>query len=577
MEKSGSDLLVEGLLVEGVSHLFGVSGSPIMPILDVVYRTPQIRYVQSQNEQFAMFTTNGYSRAARRTGVCMVTRGPGATNCMTGIAQAFYTATPSLLIAAEEGDKYYGLETSLHHNIEGSILFRPVTKLARRIERADRIPESLQTAFRLTSTGRRGPVFLAIPRNVMLEKTEADFIPPEHSRIQRPPRGNPEDIERAAELLLAAKYPVALAGGGLVWAGAQEVLLQIAEFLAMPVAASRGNKGIVPEDHPLALGIVGINAIPYSVETFQKADLLLAVGTAFDEFTTARFSYEVIPRRAKIIQIDLDPAEIGKIYPVEVGIQGDARSTLQELLQELKRRRPGQKAWMEEPRVRELLQRKSEWEAKVRPMRNSSKVPIQRFRLMHDLRQALPRDVLVTGESGSTHQWFEYAFPATVHTTQIGGWHPMGSEYCEALGAQLALPEKRIVCITGDGSIMMSLQELATAVTYNIPVICVVSHNNIFGNMYYSQMRRFGGRFIGTEISVPNLANVAREFGAFGVRVEEPTQIIPAVRDALDSGKPALLDVILDTSPENLAIPSSLTQAGHRGKEEKALSSRGEQ
>ncbi len=574
MEKSGSELLVEGLLVEGVKHLFGISGSPLLPILDVLYDKPQIRYIQSQNEQFAMFMTNGYSRAARRTGVCMVTRGPGATNCMTGICQAFYTATPSLLISAEEGDKFYGLETSLHHNVEGSVLYKPVTKLARRVERADRIPESLQTAFRVTSTGRRGPVFLAIPKNIMIEKAEASFTPPERSRIQRLPMGNPQDISRAAELLAAAKRPVALIGGGVAWANAQELLLQLAEHLAMPVAASRGNKGIIPEDHPLALGVVGTDAIPYSIETFQEADLVLAIGTALDEFTTSRFGYKVIPRKAKFIQVDMDPAEIGKIYPVDVGIMGDARNVIEELLRDVKERKPRRKDWEKEPQVKELLRRKKVFEEKVHLQKTSNKVPIQRFRLMNDLRQALPRDVIVAAESGSTSQWFEYGFPAYVHTTQIGGWHPMGSEYCESLGAQVALPDKRIVCVTGDGSIMMSLQELATAVTYKIPVICVVSHNNLFGNMHYSQMQRFGARYIGTNINVPNLANIAKEFGAYGERVEKPDQIIPAVRRALDSGKPALLDVILDTSPENLAPPGSITEAGHMGTDEKTLSAR---
>lgn len=575
MEKKGSEILIEGLLVEGVKHLFGVSGSPLLPILDVLYNTPQIRYIQSQHEQAGMFMANGYSRAARKTGVCMVTRGPGATNCMTGIAQAYYTATPSLLIAAEEGDKFYGLETSLHHNTEGSVLFRPVTKLARRVERADRIPESLQAAFRLSSTGRRGPVFLAIPRNIMTEKAEVEFVTPEHSRVQNPPCGNPEDISRAVELLAMAKSPVALVGGGLAWSGAQEPLMRIAELLAMPVAGSRGNKGIIPEDHPLALGVIGQQSPPHLVETFQEADLVLAIGTTFDEFTTIRFSYRVIPKKAKMVQIDLDPAEIGKIYPVEVGILGDARRILEDILLELKERKTERAPWNENARVKKILLRKSEWEDRVRPLKSSNKIPIQRFRLLHDLRQALPRDAIVAAESGSTHGWFEYGFTAFEHTTQIGGWHPMGSEFCESLGAQVALPDRRVVCVTGDGSIMMSLQELATAVTYKIPVLCVVCHNNLFGNMHYSQLKRYGGRFIGTNINVPNLANIAKEFGAYGERVEDPGQIIPAVRRALDSGKPSLLDVILDTSPENLAPPGSISEASDIGHREAALSARG--
>ncbi|MDP2644739.1 MAG: thiamine pyrophosphate-binding protein [Desulfobacterales bacterium] len=572
MEKTGAEILVEGLLVEGVTHLFGITGSPLLPILDVVYRTPQIRFVQSQNEQFAMFMTNGYARAARRTGVCMVTRGPGATNAMTGVALAYYNAIPSLLIAAEEGDLFHGLETSLFHNIEGSVLFKPVTKLARRVERADRIPESLQTAFRLAATGRRGPVYLGIPRQITKEKACVQFDPPERSRIQCLPCGNPREISKAAELLAGARNPVALVGGGLAWADAQDVLLQIAELLAMPVGASRGNKGIIPETHPLALGVISHGGAAYTIDTFQESDLVLAVGTTFEEFTVDRFGYRVIPRGGKMIHIDLDPAEIGKIYPVDVGIMGDARSVLEQILKELRQIKTVRAPYGESGRVKKLLQRKKQWQEEISHLMHSDKTPIQRGRLMHDLHQALPKDALVSGTSGSTHQWFEYAYPATVHTTQIGGWGPMGAEYCEALGAQLALPDKRVVCIMGDGAAMMSLQELQTAVTYNIPVLCVVCHNNLFGNIHYSQIKRFGSRFIGTNINVPNLADVARVFGAYGERVVDPGQIIPAVYRALDSGKPALLDVMIDTSPENLAPPGSFTEAATDAKRQADVS-----
>jgi thiamine pyrophosphate-dependent acetolactate synthase large subunit-like protein len=335
------------------------------------------------------------------------------------------------------------------------------------------------------------------------------------------------------------------------------VLLELAELLAMPVAASRDNKGIIPEDHPLALSTLSASCAPPAMKTMQEADVLLAVGCTFGQFTTGSFGHQVVPQGAKIVQVDIDPTEIGKIYPVEVGIVGDARSVLHDLLQEIKRRQVDRRPLERLTRIKELLWMKKEWRESLLPHMTSNKVPIHRLRLLHDLRQALPRDAIVAGASGSTHQWFEYAFEGLAHTCSIGGWHPLGSEYPEALGVKVALPDRVVVCVTGDGSMMMTLQELATAAANQVPVLCVVCHNDVFGNMRYTQFKRFGGRFIGTDLPIPNLVNIAREFGAYGERVEEPDEIIPAVGRALAPGKPALLEVMMDASPENLLTPPS--------------------
>ncbi len=550
MKLTGNQLLVEALKAEGVRHIFGVSGTASLRLLDTIYHEPEIRYIQTQHEQGAMYMANGYARATRGVGICLVSPGPGITNCLSGVGQAYYASTPSLLIGIEESTQFHGLGISLHHDLEAVPIFKPVTKLSLRVELVSRLVESLQMAFRTALSGRAGPVYLGIAREVLTSQAETEVLPPQRYRAEAVPLPDANSISRAADLLIAGEKPLALVGGGLAWAGAQDMLLELAQLLAMPVATSVENKGLIPEDHPLALGVLGISGRP-----LQDADVLLAVGCTFDQFTTRNFGHEVVPQQARIIQVDIDPTEIGKIYPVEVGIVGDARSVLHGLVQEVKRRKVDRRPVEQLPRINELLRIKSEWRESLLSQETWGKVPIRWPRLLHDLRQALPRDAIVAGAAGSTHSWFNYAFQALAHNHSIGSWHPLGSEYPEALGVKVALPDRVVVCLTGDGSIMMTLQEIATAVAHDIPLLCVVSHNDIFGNMRYVQIKRFGGRFIGTDLPIPNLTNIAREFGAYGERVSEPDEIIPAVGRALASGKPALLEVMMDASPENLAPP----------------------
>jgi len=339
------------------------------------------------------------------------------------------------------------------------------------------------------------------------------------------------------------------------WYGARDELVRLAEKLATPVAGTEGHKGIFPEDHPLALGVIGLHGRPYAHRAFQEADVILALGTAFTEFGTGWFSHKVIPKNVKIIQIDVEPSEMGKIYPIEMGIAGDIKRVLQSLIQQAEERIKHPLQWKDNPRIKELQSQKTEWEISITAHKNSSKIPIHPLRLMKDLREVLPQDALIVGQSGSTQAWFEYGFTAVTHNLGIGTWHPMGAEYCETLGAKLAMPDRAAVCLLGDGSMMMALPELATAVKYNIPAIAIVCHNDVFGKMHRTQMVNYGNRFIGTELPIPHLANIAREFGAHSERIIEPDQIMPAVRRALNSGKPSLLEVMVDSSKDCLAPP----------------------
>ncbi len=556
MELTGAEIIVEGLKMEGVKYVFGMSATAALPLLDVFLRTPEIRYIQSQHEQGAMYMANGYARATGKTGICLVGPGPGITNCQSGAGPAYYSSVPTLLIGIEDNTRFCGLGAAMHHDLDTVSVMKPVTKLSIKAERAGRLPDLMRMAFRTSLAAKRGPVFLGVPRDVLNEKATVEFVGHDRYRVEQMPTASPEEIAKAAAILLGAKRPVALAGVEVPLCEAAPELVLLAELLGMPVGFSEGNKGIIPEDHPLALGTIGNNGRPYAHRVFQDADAILALGAPFTEFTTLRFEHQVIPKNARIVQIDVDPVDMGKIYPLEMGMVGDIKSILAALTRKIKEGMTGSRPWRENPRVKEFLQQKAAWESEVEPLRAAVDVPIRPYRLMNDLRKALPRDALVVGQSGSTHGWFEYAFESLTHTLDIGSWHPMGSEYCETLGAKLAQPDRTAVCILGDGSLMMTLSEIATAVKYNIPVLTVVRHNDIFGNMRHTQIHRFGGRFLGTDLPIPNLAHIAREFGAYSERVVEPDQIIPAVERALQSGKPAVLEMMVDKSPEWLLPPS---------------------
>lgn len=555
MELNGAQLLIEGMKLEGIKYVFGMSASSVLPLLDVVYQTPQIRYIQSQHEQGAMYMANGYARASGKASICLVGPGPGITNCESGAGQAYYTFVPTILISIENSTRHYGLGSSLHHGLDAVSVMKPVTKLSIRPERAERLQDLMRMAFRIALSPRKGPVFLAVPGDLLKEKASANLVGPEHYRIESLPLGNPVEIGKAAKILIEAKRPVALAGGEVSSYGARQELVKLAELLAMPVAGIEGHKGIFPEDHPLALGVIGLHGRPYAHRAFQEADVILALGSPFTQFTTIWFEHKIIPKEARIIQIDIESSEMGKIYPIELGISGDIKSILESLIQQAGERIKEPLYRQELPRIKEMHSQKREWENSIAANKHSSRTPIHPIRLMKDLREALPRDSLVIGESGSTHGWFEYSFEALTDTLGIGSWHPLGAEYCETLGAKLALPDRVVVCLLGDGSMMQTLSEIATAVKYNIPVLAVVRHNDFFGNMRRTQILNFEDRFIGTDLPIPNLANIAREFGAYSERVVDPEEIIPSVRRALESGKPALLEVMVDKSPECLTPP----------------------
>lgn len=552
--KTGAEIIIDCLKTEGVKFVFGVIGSAILDLLDVIYRTPEIRFIRSQHEQAAAFMADGYAKMTGEPGICTATCGPGVTNMVTGVAGAFHDCSPVIVLGGDIHTSHYGKGSSNFHEIDQETLFRPITKMSKRIEQVERIGEFMRMAFRVARSGRKGPVYLGIPRNIQKDKVKEEAWLKEQYRSDALVKGDEKTINQACELLLEAKSPVMLAGGGVRWAKAQSEILKLAELMGIPVVVN--HKGCITEDHPWSAGIVGTTGYPSAMAVLSEADLILTLGSTLNQTTTASYGHKVIPEGAKIIQVDIDPCEIGKNFPVALGIVGDLKLVLTDIIERLKTENA--KTDREE-RLQHILHLKEQFDRRLfSEGAESDAVPINRLRLMKDLNKVLPKDTVISAESGSTNAWFRYGFKAHLPLLEPGGLSCMGSGWCMAMGASLAYPDRPVVSVIGDGAFMMTLNELATAVDNNIPVVVVVEHNAVYGNVRLKQISHFEGRFAGSELFIPNLAEIAQSFGAYGERVEKPEEIIPALERALVSGKPAVLDVIIDASEKSLDTPVKL-------------------
>jgi acetolactate synthase-1/2/3 large subunit len=323
------------------------------------------------------------------------------------------------------------------------------------------------------------------------------------------------------------------------WARAEKELTELAALLDAPFACTPSYKGMVSERDPLSIGILGVGEAPFSNKICQEADVIFAVGTTFSEALTRRFGDQVIPKNARIIHVDLDPSEIGKSYPAEIGIVGDAKLTLQALIAQLKGDGQPAAGTARGDRVR---REQEAWRAELAKRAVPSEGPINRWQLYGALREAVAEDAIMVGEGGTGD--LLHAFVATVPIFHGGDYQPIGHGMGTSLGLKRAFPERQVVCVSGDGSFMTELQEIATAMRAGLPIVNVVVHNDAYGGMKRDQMRHYGGRVIGVDLHVPDLPKLAESFGAYGVRVERSADLVATFRDALARNRPALVDVV---------------------------------
>jgi thiamine pyrophosphate-dependent acetolactate synthase large subunit-like protein len=535
-----AEAVIEYLSAQGVTQIFGILAHTSFALGDAIAKRPHMKFVNAQHEGGAGNMALGYARATKKPAVCLVSAGGGATNIVTVVAQAYKESVPLFVISSDIGAASSAKGAwSSWHGMEHIKLFEPITKQSVKLERVEDVGARLDALFHHTTRGRQGPVFICIPADLQQTKLpEPLTFSPTAAPVTE--AVDSRSTEKAAELLHQARAPVALVGTGVDWAGAQDEVRELAELLSLPVAASYTAKGVFPEHHPLALGCLGSGGRPYARKFFLESDLILALGTTFSEGTTLGFGHRVIPEKAKIIQIDLDARELGRNYPAELSIQADLRLALNAIINRIKSRE--EKDTTDNRRVKEIQLAKQAWKRELDHQCAGGGLTYDTvLGVLNELLEG--NEVLTTaGMTGDCLRNIDARRPI-IHA---GEFRAIGTAFTTALGVKLGLPDARVICVTGDGSFMMEQQELATARFHGIPVLVVVLRNNAYGGMKRDQLENFGGRVIGTDLFIPDLARLSELYGARGFSVTQAEQLKPTFRKALDSDEFVVVDVKLD-------------------------------
>lgn len=561
----GAEIIVEYLIKERVPYLFGLCGHGIIGFLDAVYdRRDRIKAVSVHHEAVAGLMADAYFRVAHRPVATFTSCGPGSAQLPVAVASAFMDSSAFLAITGNVPTSQFNRgpfqESGRFFQGDFVSVMRPYVKRSYQPTRADMLPLAMRQAFAVMLSGRPGPVHIDVPLNVFVETVEAEVPDPESWRLGITSRaaGDPEAVAKAAELLAAAERPVIVAGNGLHLSEAAEELRTLADLLQIPVATTPMGKGALDERHPLALGATGRNGTYPCNQATRTADVILALGTRFDDRATSAwlpgYTYSIPP--TKLIHVDIDPQELGRNYPPTVGILGDVRSVLRQLIERLRSRAEDAQA-RHAPFLKEVAAWKAEWESYLAPARASDSVPIRPDRLVADLRAVLPEDAIVLADVGVHHNWLvqQWETHRTQSLLQSWGFASMGFGVAGALGAKLAAPERPVVSVCGDGGFLMWNHAVATAVEYDLPVVWVVWNNLGFVSIRDQQFGFFGqGRELVTrfrrdasgEFLSPDYAALARSMGAEGALVERPGDLKEQIAAALESGRPYVLDVRVD-------------------------------
>jgi len=537
---NGANALLESLERQGVKHVFGIIGGAILPVYDALCTHPRIRHILARHEQGAAHAADGYARASGRPGVCFATSGPGATNLVTGIANAYMDSSPIIALTgqvpsvAKNSSYVIGRDAFQEADIIG--ITTPITKYNCQISTVAEIPSTVNTAFYIATTGRPGPVVIDFPKNIQADTANVEFTSHIDIRGYNPTiNPHPLQIRKAAECIADAERPVILAGGGVITSNATDELLTVAELLLAPVATTFMGKGAFPEIHPLSIGCIGMHGNPLANKLLLEADVLLAVGTRFGDRATGNL--DTFCPEAKKIHIDIDAAEIGKNVDVDIPIVADAKKALSALYERLikQAKRKPDNPWMK--RVKEA-------KAQLNPPNENKEFKPKS--LLQTLRKLLSDSAIVTTEVGQNQMWAALYFKALKPRTFIssGGLGTMGFGFPAAIGAKTACPERTVVDIAGDGSFIMTEQELACSVIEDIPVTVIVLNNSVLGMVAQWQRMFYKKRYIATKLGTyPDFVKLAESYGAQGFRVTTIPEFQKAVQTAIKSKVTTVIDV----------------------------------
>ena len=532
---SGAKALINCLKNEGVDTIFGYPGGVLLPLYDELYDS-DINHILVRHEQCAAHAADGYARATGKVGVCLATSGPGATNLVTGIANAYMDSVPIVAITGQVPTPMIGNDAFQEADITGITL--PITKHNYLVRAVEDLPWIVKEAFYIASTGRPGPVLIDLPKDITTDEFEFIYPKKTHLRGYHPDVGIDNDaIKRAASMIIDSERPVIYAGGGVIISNSSPELLRLAETIQAPVTTTLLGIGAFPQSNPLSLRMLGMHGTKYANYAVQESDLLIAIGARFDDRVTGKV--DAFAPCAKVIHIDTDPAEIGKNVRVDLPVIGDAKTILQSLNSHLQKMQTRSGAW---------LGKVGAWK-KVHPLcyEQSDKVIKPQY-VVQEIHKACPDAIIVT-EVGQNQMWaaqyFQFENPRTFITS--GGLGTMGYGFPAAIGAKVGCPDRTVIDIAGDGSFQMTSQELATVSKSDIKVIVAILNNSYLGMVRQWQELFFDERYSYTDISQSvDFVKLAEAYNLVGIRAEKPSEVPAAISEALSADRTVVIDFVID-------------------------------
>ena len=539
MELSGSQMVIEALKKENVSVVFGYPGGAIMNVYDEVYKQKYFKHILTRHEQAAIHAADGYARASGDVGVAFVTSGPGFTNAVTGLATAYMDSIPMVVISGQVPISMIG--TDAFQEIDAVGISRPCVKHNYLVKDVKDLPRILKEAFYIARSGRPGPVHVDIPKDVTAQLGNFDY--PDEIKMQtyRPTyKGNPRQIKKAIEAIVAAKRPVLYIGGGAINSNASAEVREFAKICGIPAVETLMARGVMGDENPLLLGMLGMHGCYSANMAMSEADLMIAFGPRFDDRVTGKLSE--FAKHAKIIHVDIDPSSIGKIVPIDYPIVGDLKNVVEAMI-------PLAKEQVDENKYkpwRDLLKRYDE----IHPLKYEDSNEIMKPQwAIERVGQLLGDKAIICTDVGQHQMWAAQFYPFSYPRQWItsGGLGTMGFGLPAALGAKMACPEKPVINFTGDGSILMNIQELMTAVESKIPVINIILNNQFLGMVRQWQTFFYDKRYSSTDLTIqPDFVMLVESFGGRGFRVHTKEEFDKALEEALKSNTVCMIDVHVD-------------------------------
>jgi acetolactate synthase I/II/III large subunit len=533
MKLTGAQIVVECLKKEGVKIIFGIPGGVIMPVYDVFYQEPSIKHILTRHEQGAAHAADGYARATGNVGVCIATSGPGATNLVTGLANAYLDSIPLVAFTGQVPTNLIGTDAFQEVDINGITL--PITKNNYVVREVRDLASIIQEAFYIARTGRPGPVLIDLPKDIQLAQTEFKYPEKVSLNGYKPTfSGHIQQIKAAAQEISKAKRPVIYAGGGVISSNASSELRDLAFKANIPVTTTLMGLGTFPEGHPLSLGMLGMHGTTYANYAISAADLIIALGVRFDDRVTGKLSE--FGSQAKIIHIDIDPAEIGKNVLVDIPIVGDLKKVLKKINEIIDKKENTE--WLETIK---------DWKRKY-PLKYENNQELKPQYIIEEVYKISEGKAVIVTDVGQHQMWaaqyYQYTMPRTFISS--GGLGTMGYGLPAAIGAKIGCPDKTVICISGDGSFQMNLQELATAINNHLTIVVIIMNNSYLGMVRQWQELFYNKRYSSTALTGnPDFVKLIEAYGGTGIRVNKKQELYPALEKALSLNKFVLIDCII--------------------------------